>query len=352
MSRIYFGKAFRETFSAPPGTRAVLREYHEKEELMETGFTLKEVDVVEVVTLQDNYIEITAQDNSDIISRASALKDGEIKNSIQAEHGFSAFVTTTAADERRTLLFDFGFSPQGAAYNAKALGVTMNDIEVLALSHGHSDHTGGLEAIRAMIDADSIDLVCHPAAFESPRYLEPFPDFKLYFPRFSREDLDRLNIRAVATKAPIPLTGGNALFLGEIERTNDFEKGFPIARREKDGVAEWDPIEDDSAIVMNLKGKGLVVISGCAHAGIINTVTYAKKVTGVDKVHAVMGGFHLSGPYFEQIIPQTVNALIALNPDYVIPCHCTGRNAVMAVEQAMPDHFILNMSGTKLTFKA
>jgi len=101
---------------------------------------------------------------------------------------------------------------------------------------------------------------------------------------------------------------------------------------------------------MNLKGEGLVILSGCAHAGIINTITYAREITGIDKIHAVMGGFHLSGAIFEPIIQRTTEELKKLAPRYVIPCHCTGRKAVINIEKEMPEQFILNMSGTKLTF--
>jgi len=103
---------------------------------------------------------------------------------------------------------------------------------------------------------------------------------------------------------------------------------------------------------MHLKNKGLVVLSGCAHAGIVNTVQYAREVTGIDKVHVIMGGFHLSGALFEAIIGRTIEELKKLDPDYLIPCHCTGRKAVMEIEKAMPDKFILNMSGSRMTFAA
>ena len=102
---------------------------------------------------------------------------------------------------------------------------------------------------------------------------------------------------------------------------------------------------------MNLKGKGLIVLSGCAHAGIINTVHYTRKVTGNDKVHAVMGGFHLSGPNFEPVIGRVIEEFRKINPDYIIPTHCsTGRKAINAIEKEFPTKFLLNMSGTKLTF--
>lgn len=93
-----------------------------------------------------------------------------------------------------------------------------------------------------------------------------------------------------------------------------------------------------------------MILSGCAHAGIINTILYARKVTGIEKVHAVMGGFHLSGALFEPIIDRTAEELKKLAPRYIIPAHCTGRKAIIRIEKEMPDQFILNMAGTKLTF--
>lgn len=320
--------------------------------MMKSEINLMEVDSVEIISLQDNYIEVTAQDNTAVVSRVSPLKDGELSNSILAEHGFSALVRTTAGDSRHTILFDFGFSPEGAAYNAKAMNLPMNEVEMLALSHGHSDHTGGLAALRQLIDRKNIQMVCHPMAFTTHRYLEPLPEFKVHLPALTREALVEQDIELVETEKPFLLSEGHALFLGEIPRTNDFEKGFPIARRERDGTVEWDPIEDDSAMVMHVRGKGLVVLSGCSHAGIVNTVNHAKNITGIEKVHVVMGGFHLSGPLFEPILERTTDELLALDPDYVVPCHCTGRKSTAYMEQTMPDRFILNMSGTKLTFRA
>jgi len=106
--------------------------------------TLKEVDKLEILTLQDNYIDVAAMDSTEMVRRAMPLKDGEIKNSILAEHGFSAMVTVTTNDQSRSILFDFGFSEQGAAFNADALGVDLSQIETLVLSHGHMDLFGGL----------------------------------------------------------------------------------------------------------------------------------------------------------------------------------------------------------------
>jgi 7,8-dihydropterin-6-yl-methyl-4-(beta-D-ribofuranosyl)aminobenzene 5'-phosphate synthase len=109
--------------------------------------SLNEVDKVEILTLQDNYIEMTAVDNSAVITRAKPPKAGEIRASILAEHGYSALVRITSEGVTRTLLFDFGFSEDGAAYNAATLGVDMGLVEAAVLSHGHSDHTGGMKRL-------------------------------------------------------------------------------------------------------------------------------------------------------------------------------------------------------------
>ena len=311
---------------------------------------LKVVEKVEILTLQDNYIEMTAMDNNAVVTRAMPLKDGEIKASILAEHGFSALVKTTVEGKTHTLLFDFGFSENGAAQNVKTLGVDLKEVEAVALSHGHSDHTGGMKRMAELIGRTNIPFVVHPAAFQLPRYLKFSEEFKINFPKLTREMVQQAGFSLIETEKSYPMLDDTILFLGGIPHTTDFEKGWPLPHFQKDGKEQWDAIEDDTSVVMNLQDKGLVILSGCAHAGIVNTIQYATKVTGVDKIHAVMGGFHLSGPFFEPIIDRTTQELQKLNPAYVIPTHCTGRKAIMEMEKQMPQQFILNMAGTKLTF--
>jgi 7,8-dihydropterin-6-yl-methyl-4-(beta-D-ribofuranosyl)aminobenzene 5'-phosphate synthase len=124
---------------------------------------------------------------------------------------------------------------------------------------------------------------------------------------------------------------------------------MPNALIERDGSLQRDPVSDDQALVMNLKAKGLVVISGCSHTGIVNTVQYAKKLTGVAKVHAVLGGFHLSGPFYEKILGQTIDQLKALSPAVVVPMHCTGRKAMDQFAREFPSSFELNSVGSTIT---
>lgn len=315
-------------------------------------FEVNEVHKVEILTLEDNYIDIASLDNSTIVTRGSPIKDMQLRNSILAEHGFSALVKCTTNDKTRTIIFDFGFSTHVAARNADALNVDLTEVEVAVLSHGHIDHFGGLGEVAKRIGKRGLQLILHHTAFRANRYLVPIPGFKIGLPAPAKEEVEEAGFRIVETKEPYSLLDGEALFLGEIPRRTSFEKGMPNAFYEENGKETRDSIEDDTSLVMNIRGKGLVILSGCAHSGIINTVKYASEVTGVNNVHVVMGGFHLTGPAFEPIIDDTLKSMKEVGPDYVIPTHCTGRKAALTFEKAMPDQFILNMSGTKLTFAA
>ena len=312
---------------------------------------MNEVDRVEVLTLQDNYIDMTAQDNSEMIQRGGGWKKGKARKSILSEHGFSAVIRTTREERTRAMLFDFGFSAIGAAYNARVLGVPMGEIEAIALSHGHGDHRGGFRKLVGMIGKPGIEFVCHPSVFKEHRYAKVNRgEFKAWHPAFTRSSAEKAGTVIVETKEPRLMLGGDVLFLGEVPRRMDFETGLPTAFYEENGVEKKDAIEDDTSLVMHLKGRGLIVLSGCAHSGIVNTVQYAREVTGIDRVHAIMGGFHLGIPSAESAVGRTIDALRKIDPRYIVPTHCTGRRSILRIEEAMPDRFVLNMSGTRLTF--
>jgi 7,8-dihydropterin-6-yl-methyl-4-(beta-D-ribofuranosyl)aminobenzene 5'-phosphate synthase len=139
------------------------------------------------------------------------------------------------------------------------------------------------------------------------------------------------------------------LITGEVDRTTSFETGFRGHEALRDDEWEPDPlILDDQALVVNLRDRGLVVLSGCGHAGIVNTVRYVRTLTGVDAVAAVIGGFHLSGPMFEPIIDPTVDALADLSPALLVPAHCTGWRAVHRLAGRFPDAFVMSTVGTTI----
>ena len=310
------------------------------------------VDRIEIITLEDNYIDIASMDNTDIVTRAMPLKGNEFGNSILAEHGFAAIVKTTTGERTRTMIMDFGLSEDVAARNAQALGVDLGRIEAAVLSHGHLDHFGGLSQIGRQIGEKRVPLYVHPSAFKPNRFVAAGGGFKIIMPTPSETDFEKAGFTVTKDTEPAAMLDGDVLYLGEIPRLTDFEQGMPNAFFGEEGEEEMDLLEDDTAIAMNLSGKGLVVLSGCAHSGIINTVEHARKVTGVSKIHAIMGGFHLTGQLFEPIIGDTVDALKEMQPDYIIPTHCTGRKAIGHIENEMPASFVLNMAGTTVTFSA
>ena len=310
---------------------------------------LKELDRVEVLTLMDNFVDVLLEDTK-VVTRPPRPGGQEIPtDTLVAEHGLSLLVRVQRGTEKHTILFDTGYNSMGVLHNMNQLAVNPNELEAIVLSHAHMDHTGSLHPILEKISG-TIPLVVHPDAFMYPRFEELKDGSKRTFPRtLIRQDLEQKNVRIQESKNPTPILDGSILVTGEVERTTAFEKGMPNAMIEKDGRLEHDPIKDDQSLVMNLKGKGLVVVSGCSHAGIINTLLYAKKLTGVDKIHAVMGGFHLSGPIFEKITEKTIEMLKALSPAVVVPMHCTGRKAVERFSHEFPSAFVLNSVGSRIT---
>ena len=136
---------------------------------------------------------------------------------------------------------------------------------------------------------------------------------------------------------------------GEVEGVSGFEKGFPLQQAHIDG--QWQPdtwIWDDQAVVCHVKGKGLVVLSSCSHAGAINVIRHAQRLTGVDRVLAFIGGMHLTGGLFESIIPQTVSELSAIYPEMIVPGHCTDWRAAMEIARRLPEAFVQSSVGTTL----
>jgi 7,8-dihydropterin-6-yl-methyl-4-(beta-D-ribofuranosyl)aminobenzene 5'-phosphate synthase len=169
-------------------------------------------------------------------------------------------------------------------------------------------------------------------------------------PSTSRPALEGAGFEIVEERHPSFLLDGSALITGEVDRTAEFETGFQGHDAFRDGGWQPDPlILDDQALVLRLPERGLVVLSGCGHAGIVNTVRYAQKLTGERRIAAVIGGFHLSGPMFEPIIEPTVEALGELSPSLLAPAHCTGWKAVHRLAASFPDAFVMPTVGTTIT---
>lgn len=314
--------------------------------------TLKAADRVEILTLIDNYIDLLLP-ATDIVTRPPLAKEGQIlADTLLAEHGLSLLITVYQGEAKHTILLDTGYTKVGLLHNMERLGINAGNIEAIVISHGHMDHTGSLYAILDKIP-ERIPLVLHPGAFVHPRYTRaPDGAMRLWPQTLVKDDLARQNVDIVESTAPTLIAENMIMVTGGVERTTAFEKGMPNALLEKDGEYVQDPISEDQALVVNLKGKGLVVISGCAHAGIVNTVEYAKELTGQDSIHAVLGGFHLTGPFFEKIHDETIKELKKMEPAVIMPMHCTGWKAVQKFQKEFASNFVLNSVGSKLTLSS
>ncbi|RZN33641.1 MAG: MBL fold metallo-hydrolase [Methanosarcinales archaeon] len=237
-------------------------------------------------------------------------------------------------DGSTRILFDAGYSDV-LIRNAEKMGIHLLDIDVVVLSHGHLDHTWGLyHLIKLYTEARVEDvncvnpaLVAHPSAFLT-RTVDGIPEVGSLI----SEDKLCCHFNMRLSREPLWLTD-NLVFLGEIERTNDFEAMVPIGKILLDGTNEDDYVLDDSALVYT-SPKGLTIVTGCSHAGICNIIEYAKKVCGDDRVVDIIGGFHLLEPSCEQL-QGTLEYMKELQPGTVHAAHCTDLNSKIMLSQVV-----------------
>jgi 7,8-dihydropterin-6-yl-methyl-4-(beta-D-ribofuranosyl)aminobenzene 5'-phosphate synthase len=248
---------------------------------------------------------------------------------------------------------DAGTSTIALLHNAHTLGLNLEEeVDDFFLSHGHFDHFASLPAFLSKARR-GVTIHLHPDVFLERRInlaIFGLPD-KIDLPQLDEDDLVRAGAAIEKTKSAITIASGLVMATGDAERVTEFERGFPLAEAKIDGNWVVDPFHDDQGLVVKVRGKGLVIIGGCSHAGIINTVRHAQRVTGTDKVHAVMGGFHLTGAMFEPVIKPTITEMKRLEPDFVVPMHCTGWKAIKQFAEEMPQQFLLNTVGTTYMFQ-
>jgi 7,8-dihydropterin-6-yl-methyl-4-(beta-D-ribofuranosyl)aminobenzene 5'-phosphate synthase len=232
------------------------------------------------------------------------------------------------------------------------LEIKGNELHAVVLSHGHTDHTRGLMGFIKRYGRPRVPIVLHPDAYLKRKNVQPDGHESEHIPP-SKKDLESEDVEIIEERGPTMLIGGQALVTGQIPRTTPFEKGSPNQVALIDNAWQPDPwIHDDQAIVLNVKNKGLVVLTGCGHAGVVNTLKCAREMTGVQQIHAVIGGFHLTGPIFEPIIAPTVQALKEFNPSVIVPQHCTGWKATHLIAREFPEAFIPNSVGTTMVIGA
>jgi 7,8-dihydropterin-6-yl-methyl-4-(beta-D-ribofuranosyl)aminobenzene 5'-phosphate synthase len=310
---------------------------------------LKEADRIEIVCLMDNTFDYLSSSSKKEVQPYRQWNKTHRELPF-AEHGFSLLIKAFSDKKAQTILFDAGISPNGVVENARRLGVKLSEITEVVLSHGHYDHFGGLISALKEINNDKLRLLLHDDMTKRRGTVNAKGEIREY-PLFP--PLNELTPTKICyTKQPELISDDLACVTGEIARTVDFEEGLMHSVICRDGIWQPDPlILDERALVFNLKGKGLVIISGCAHAGIINTIRYAKQITGVNKIQGVFGGFHLAGREFEKRIPATVAELQKIGPKLVVPSHCTGWRALKALSEAFPDGFIFNCVGNSYTLE-
>jgi 7,8-dihydropterin-6-yl-methyl-4-(beta-D-ribofuranosyl)aminobenzene 5'-phosphate synthase len=244
---------------------------------------------------------------------------------------------------------DAGVSTTCLSHNADVLKVDLSKVESVVLSHGHFDHFGALAEFLGHA-TKRIPLILHPDAFLERRINVPRIGI-VDTPRLEELALKETGVALHKAKEASTLASDLILASGEVQRVTAFEKGFPWAEAKIDDKWVVDPFHDDQGVAVKVKGRGLIVIGGCSHSGIINTVKHVQRVARTSKVHAVLGGFHLTGGIFEPIIGPTIEEMKEIGPDFVVPMHCTGWKAINQFAEVMPEQFLLNTVGTTYVFQ-
>jgi 7,8-dihydropterin-6-yl-methyl-4-(beta-D-ribofuranosyl)aminobenzene 5'-phosphate synthase len=307
---------------------------------------IPEAEKIVVTVITDNYFDQIRPD--DRIAKRHRHPQSVLEGSLHAEHGLAYHVETTVEGRTHSFLFDFATDFQGVKRNMDRLKIDFRKVEALVLSHDHFDHQA---ALLELLDARKDELATGIPFYVGERffvgtYWRTLDGHVIDLLALKREEIEKLGlVKIVEIKAPAPIVPG-ACSTGRIEQVTGYEKIPPVFVTKKGDQFVQEEFIGEQAIVMNAKGKGLVVLSGCAHRGIVNAVKRAQQMTGVEKVHAVIGGFHLTGAKPE-VIRQTIADIKAICPDYIVPTHCTGFEAIAAFAREMPDQFILNTAGTR-----
>jgi 7,8-dihydropterin-6-yl-methyl-4-(beta-D-ribofuranosyl)aminobenzene 5'-phosphate synthase len=325
------------------------------------AIALEPVDALTVTALVDNVTDSLLADQGPAKRSSMAASPrmparlfagGDTDDALLAEHGFSVLVTIFKGGREARVLFDAGRTPDGLVENMRRLDLRPGDIDIIVLSHGHWDHVTGMEGLVGRLGRANMPVLIHPEFWTRRRVAFPGRDpFEL--PTTSRSALQGSGFEIVEDRRPSFLFDGALLVTGEVDRTTEFERGFAGHEAHRHGTWQPDPlILDDQALVAAVRGRGLVVLTGCGHSGIINILRYVQKLTAERRIHAVIGGFHLSGPGFEPIIGPTCDALAEFSADYLVPAHCTGWRATHALAARFPEAFIQNSVGTRFEFAA
>jgi len=259
---------------------------------------------------------------------------------LMAEWGLSILVES----EEMNILFDTGQS-LSASHNADLMGIDLKLVDKIVLSHGHFDHTGGLKAILLRLGKE-IDIIAHPDIWAAKYGRREGQEAQYIGIPFHRQTLESLGARFKLSRKPVKLTD-SIMTTGEIPMITEYETIEPYLVVKEGDRYKPDKLLDDQALIITT-GAGLVVILGCAHHGVINTLYHAQKLTGVETIYAVYGGCHLVNATEERIW-LTIAALQELGVQKMGFCHCTGLAASAIMAREFGDRFLFNIAGTSIS---
>jgi len=332
-----------------------------------------EVDALAVRVVTDSYQFAVAPsrtaDGVEIQHFGWGIGDKPPGRTLISEFGLSMHIESRRGAETRNILVDFGFTPEALVNNSELLGINPAVLDALVLSHGHYDHFGGLvgflQRYKGKLKPKLPFYVGGEDCFCSREWTAP-PQ-RGNFGSLDRKALQGANLTVTYADGP-SLVADHGFTTGQIG-LQSFEKllsptamkvgvdhglgcyADKLPEEERTKTVVPDQFRHEIATGFNLKGRGLVVLTSCSHRGVINAIKQAQVASGVKKLHAVIGGFHLA-PYKEDYVQQTVAALKDMNVDYVIPLHCTGEPFYEMAKIEMPNKLLRSYTGTRFVFGA
>jgi 7,8-dihydropterin-6-yl-methyl-4-(beta-D-ribofuranosyl)aminobenzene 5'-phosphate synthase len=295
---------------------------------------------VTVEILVDNFFDVFEPSKPGLVER---VVPGRLPKPLMAAHGLAFWLELNQNGRTTRILMDTANSPLPLFNNLEALGHDPGEVDALVVSHGHPDHYGGLlEFLKKR--GPGLPVYLHEDCFFPKLLITPRGRIGPW--KLERQDLVARGVKLHENRGPA-LVLDQALLSGTVEATTPYETPLPGAKRLVGDREENDPFSDEQALVVKVRGRGLVVVGGCCHPGVINMVKYAQKLTGEKQVAAILGGFHLTVGG-EHLIRETIQGLRELEPEIILAGHCTGFKALTQLALSFPDNFMVSCVGTKL----